>query len=135
MDLLQAQLQLTEKYKSMTTQAPNLTAVTGGIKTSDPRIISPDIKVIYPSGNGQKDLQVSEQQITTPVAQVLPTAPLSTIETPKESPVITKETTTPIATVPAKVPSWKDTLKEHAVLFIAVGLISVGIGVLIGKKM
>lgn len=118
----------------MTTQAPNSTAVTGGIKTSDPRIISPDIKVIYPSDT-LKDAPVSEQQTTEPVAQVLPTAPLSTIETPKESAVITKETTTPTATEPAKVPTWKDTLKEHAVLFIAVALISVGIGVLIGKKM
>ncbi len=119
----------------MTTQAPNSTAVTGGIKTSDPRIISPDIKVIYPSESGQKDLQISEQETTAPVAQVLPTAPLSTIETPKESTVITKETTTPTATEPAKIPTWKDALKEHAVLFIAVALISVGIGVLIGKKM
>lgn len=119
----------------MTTQAPNSTAVTGGIKTSDPRIISPDIKVIYPSESGQKDLQISEQETTAPVAQVLPTAPLSTIETPKESTVITKETTTLTATEPTKIPTWKDTLKEHAVLFIAVALISVGIGVLIGKKM
>jgi hypothetical protein len=123
----------------MTTQAPNSTAVTGGIKTSDPRIVSPDIKVIYPSESAQKDLQISEQQTTAPVAQVLPTAPLSTIETPKEttteSTAVTKETTTPPATEPAKVSTWKDTLKEHAVLFIAVALISVGIGVLIGKKM
>jgi hypothetical protein len=123
----------------MTTQAPNSTAVTGGIKTSDPRIVSPDIKVIYPSESAHKDLLIAEQQTTAPVAQVLPTAPLSTIETPKEttteSTLITKETTTPPATEPAKVSTWKDTLKEHAVLFIAVALISVGIGVLIGKKM
>jgi hypothetical protein len=135
LDLLQAQLQLIEKFKSMRTQAPNLTAVTGGIKTGDPRIISPDIKVIYPSESIQKDLEISEQQTTAPLAQVLPTAPLSTIETPKESTIIIKETPPPTTTEPAKVPTWKDTIKENAVLFIAVALISVGIGVLIGKKM
>lgn len=117
---------------------PNSTAVTGGHKTSDPRIMSPDIKVIYPSGSEsqQKDLSIPEEQSTAPVAQVLPTAPLSTFETTKESEVIIEEkTVSPTTEQTPKVPTWKDTLKEHAGLFIAVALISVGIGVLIGKKM
>lgn len=116
--------------------APQSTAVTGGFKTSDPRIMSPDIKVIYPSESEQKDLQVSEQQTTAPIAQVLPTSPLSEIEesTAVTSKTSTTETTSPEAPSP-KLPTWKETLKEHAGLFIAVALISVGIGVLIGKKM
>lgn len=119
--------------------APQSTAVTGGFKTSDPRIMSPDIKVIYPSESEQKDLQVSEQQTTAPIAQVLPTSPLSEIEAGKASTVVTPKTSTTETTSPEapspKLPIWKETLKEHAGLFIAVALISVGIGVLIGKKM
>jgi hypothetical protein len=124
----------------MTRTAPNSTAVTGGVKTSDPRIISPDIKVIYPSDT-VKDAPVSEVQTTAPVAQVLPQA---TATTTALEPVPTKEgtvtvtqqtTTTPTTTAePPKKNTWKDTLKEHAGLFIAVALISIGIGFLIGKK-
>jgi hypothetical protein len=121
----------------MTTTAPNSTAVTGGIKTSDPRIISPEIKVIYPSDT-LKDQTVSEVQTTAPTPQVLPVAnPTTTVPT-KESTTVTTETTpnttTPVSVEPPKKPTWKDTLKEHAGLFIAVALISVGIGFLIGKK-
>lgn len=127
----------------MTPLAPHSTSVKGGINTSDPRIMSPDIKVIYPSESATKELQISEQQTTAPVAQVLPTSPLSEIEAIKESKVITQEipipatppqTTTSVTPESTKVSSWKDTLKEHAGLFIAVALISIGIGVLIGKK-
>jgi hypothetical protein len=123
----------------MITKAPNSTAVMGGLKTSDPRIISPDIKVIYPSENAQKDLAVSEVQTTAPTPQVLPTATVTAPLPTKESTGVTTEQTpppetTPSTTEPPKVSSWKDTLKEHAGLFIAVALISVGIGFLIGKK-
>lgn len=121
----------------MTRTAPNSTAVTGGVKTSDPRIISPDIKVIYPSDT-EKDLPVSEQQTTAPAAQVLPQAPATseTIPTKESTAVVTQETTTPAPTTaePPKKSTWKDALKEHAGLFIAVALISIGIGFLIGKK-
>ncbi|MNJ85725.1 hypothetical protein D3C87_32040 [compost metagenome] len=121
----------------MTRTAPNSTAVTGGVKTSDPRIISPDIKVIYPSDT-EKDLPVSDQQTTAPVAQVLPQAPTTpeTVPTKESTVVVTQQTTTPAPTTaePPKKSTWKDTLKEHAGLFIAVALISIGIGFLIGKK-
>lgn len=123
----------------MTTTAPNSTAVTGGIKTSDPRIISPDIKVIYPSENVQKDLAVSEVQTTASTPQVLPLAPEQTAVPTKESAVVTTSSQVPSSTTPQtietpKKTTWKDTLKEHAGLFIAVALISIGIGFLIGKK-
>jgi hypothetical protein len=118
----------------MTTIAPNSTAVTGGLKTSDPRIISPDIKVIYPSETTSNDAQVPEQQTTAPVAQVLPTSPTPAIVPTKEGTIVTQETTAPITAEIPKVSTWKDTLKEHAGLFIAVALISIGIGFLIGKK-
>ena len=123
----------------MTTPAPNSTAVTGGVKISDPRIISPEIKVVYPSDT-LKDQAVSEVQTTAPTPQVLPIAnPTITVPT-KEGTAVTTDTTTPSTTTPATVeppkkPTWKDILKENAGLFIAVALISVGIGVLIGKKL
>lgn len=118
----------------MTTTAPNSTAVTGGLK-SDPRIISPEIKVIYPSENVQKDLAVSEVQTTAPTPQVLPTTTTSSTAPTKEVAVVKEETLTPsTSTETPKKPNWKDIMKEHAGLFIAVALISVGIGFLIGKK-
>ncbi len=118
----------------MTPTAPK-SAVTGGTKTSDPRIVSPEIKVIYPSESAQKDLQISEVESTPPTPQVLPTAPPPEIVPTKESTLVTQQTTTPQTTIPAKVSTWKDTLKEHAGLFIAVALISIGIGFIIGKKL
>lgn len=123
----------------MTTTAPNSTTSTGGVKLSDPRIISPQIKVIYPSENVQKDLAVSEVQTTAPTPQVLPTAPEQT------TPVLTKESTTvlesstpPTATQTVetpKKPKWLETITENAGLFLAVALISVGVGIFIGKKL
>ncbi|MNU67058.1 hypothetical protein D3C71_563890 [compost metagenome] len=123
----------------MTTTAPNSTAVTGGIKTSAPRIISPEIKVIYPSDT-LKDQVVSEVQTTAPTPQVLPLANEPTTVPTKEGTVVTPTGTTPSTTAPATVETpkkttWTNTLKEHAGLFIAVALISIGIGVLIGKKL
>lgn len=123
----------------MTTTAPNSTTSTGGVKLSDPRIISPQIKVIYPSENVQKDLAVSEVQTTAPTPQVLPTAPVQTTIVPtKESTTVTESSTPPSTaqTVEApKKPKWLETMKENAGLFIAVALISVGVGLLIGKKL
>lgn len=124
----------------MTTTAPNSTAVTGGIKTSDPRIISPEIKVIYPSDT-LKDQPVSEVQTTAPTPQVLPLANEPTTAPTKEGTAVTPTvTTTPNTTAPATVEipkktTWTNTLREHAGLFIAVALISIGIGILIGKKL
>ncbi len=123
----------------MTTTAPNSTTSTGGVKLSDPRIISPQIKVIYPSENVQKDLAVSEVQTTAPTPQVLPTAPAQTTTVPtKESTTVTESSTPPSTTQTVetpKKPKWLDTMKENAGLFIAVALISVGVGILIGKKL
>ena len=122
----------------MTRTAPNSTAVTGGVKPSDPRIISPNIKVIYPSDT-VKEAPVIEVQSTAPVAQVLPqitaTSP-EPVPTKEGTVTVIEQTTTPptITTEPTKKPNWKDTLKEHAGLFIVVALISIGIGFLIGKK-
>lgn len=112
---------------------------TAGIKTSDPRIISPEIKVVYPSGSVHKDLQITEPQTTTSVAEVLSASSPQTTEVLKEIPAVTTQTTAPQVisevTEKPKTPTLKDTLKEHAGLFIAVALISVGIGLLIGKKL
>lgn len=123
----------------MTTTAPNSTTSTGGVKLSDPRIISPQIKVIYPSENVQKDLAVSEVQTTAPTPQVLPTAPVQTTTVPtKESTTVTESSIPPSTaqTVETpKKPKWLETMKENAGLFIAVALISVGVGLLIGKKL
>lgn len=112
----------------MTPKAPNS-------RTSDPRIVSPEIKVVYPSARVEKDLSVSELQTTAPAPQVLPTAPAPVTAPTKESTTVTQETTTPTTNEAPKASTWKDTLKEHAQLFIAVALISVGIGILIGKKL
>lgn len=120
----------------MTPKAPNS-------KLSDPRIISPDIKVIYPSQGAEKDLSVSDQQTTPPTAQTLPTQTVPVTQTTKET-VSTPPSSTAMQTVtetttasaePAKLSTWKETLKEHAQLFLVVALISVGIGILIGKKL
>lgn len=108
---------------------PNSTAVRG--KQSDPRIVSPEIKVVYPSENMEKDL---ETPTVPPVAQVLSPAVFPTME----STAITEQhTSAPQAaeSESKKSPTWKDTIQEHSRLFIAVALISAGIGYLIGKKM
>ncbi|TSJ41269.1 hypothetical protein [Fluviicola chungangensis] len=124
----------------MTTTAPNSTTSTGGVKLSDPRIISPQIKVIYPSENVQKDLAVSEVQTTAPTPQVLPpVTPTQTTTVPtKESTIVTESSTPPTATQTVetpKKPKWLETIKENAGLFLAVALISVGVGIFIGKKL
>lgn len=124
----------------MATIAPNSKTSTGGEKLSDPRIISPQIKVIYPSENVQKDLAVSEVQPTAPTPQVLPTVtPTQTVTVPtKESTLVIDSSTTPSTTPTVetpKKPKWLETMKENAGLFIAVALISVGVGLLIGKKL
>ena len=124
----------------MATIAPNSTTSTSGVKMSDPRIISPQIKVIYPSENVQKDLAVSEVQTTAPTPQVLPTVTptqTATVQT-KESTLVTDSSTVPSTTQTVetpKKPKWLETMKENAGLFIAVALISVGVGLLIGKKL
>ena len=124
----------------MATIAPNSTTSTSGVKMSDPRIISPQIKVIYPSENVQKDLAVSEVQTTAPTPQVLPTVTptqTATVQT-KESTLVTDSSTVPSTTQTVetpKKPKWLETMKENAGLFIAVALISVGVGILIGKKL
>lgn len=124
----------------MTTTAPNSTTSTSGVKLSDPRIISPQIKVIYPSENVQKDLAVSEVQTTAPTPQVLPTVtPTQTTTVPtKESTIVTESSTPPSTTQTVetpKKPKWLETITENAGLFIAVALISVGVGIFIGKKL
>lgn len=119
----------------MTPKAPNS-------KQSDPRIISPQIKVVYPSQSTEKDLPVSSEQTTAPAPQVLPTqttpAPVTVKETvSQETTATTTATPPPTATVnaePAKPSTWKDALREHTTLFIAIALLSIGIGILIGKK-
>ncbi len=116
----------------MSTTAPNS-------KLSDPRIVSPQIKVIYPSQNTEKNLETPETT-TSPIPQVLPTVtppvPVTTKETPIVSTVVTEPATTVTNPVtPVKSSTWIDTLKDHSHLFIAVALISIGIGIIIGKKM
>ncbi len=124
----------------MATIAPNSTTSKGGEKLSDPRIISPQIKVIYPSENVQKDLAVSEVQVNAPTPQVLPTVTptqTATVST-KESTTVLESSTPPTATQTAetpKKPKWLETIKENAGLFLAVALISVGVGIFIGKKL
>lgn len=123
----------------MATTAPNSTTSTSGVKLSDPRIISPQIKVIYPSENVQKDLAVSEVQTTAPTPQVLPKAPEQTPPVPtKESTTVLESSTPSTATQTVETPNkpkWLETIKENAGLLIAVALISVGVGIFIGKKL
>lgn len=120
----------------MTPTAPRL-------NRNDPRIVSPQIKVIFPSQNTEKDLKIAEEhpKNTAQIPQTLPTASEPQITETKESTVVgtvkpeqTTSIATPEPTVTKKASSWIDTLKDHAGLFIAVALISVGIGILIGKK-
>lgn len=116
----------------MSTTAPNS-------KLSDPRIISPQIKVIYPSQNTEKTLETPETT-NPPIPQVLPTVATPVPVTTKETPIVSSVVTEPLTTIaspvtPVKPSTWIDTLKDHSQLFIAVALISIGIGIIIGKKM
>lgn len=119
----------------MTPLAPNR-------QVRDPRIVSPEIKVIFPSQSAEKDQQVSSESTSKPAPQVLPT--VTAID---PVPVQTKmtdlsgwnEATQQIKSLDnqpqansTKAPTWIDHVKEHAGLFLIASLTSGVIGLLIG---
>lgn len=121
----------------MATLAPNR-------QLRDPRIVSPEIKVVFPSQHAEKDLQVSNESTVKPTPQILPAvsapdpASVTVPETVKESVIVSTKTATQTVTetpAPAKTSTWKEALKDHLHLFIMVALISIAVGIFIGKKM
>lgn len=115
----------------------NSRPLTNPVKSSDPRIDSPVIKVVYPSDVSiTKEAPVSENQTTAPIKQVLPTATETTVSETPPTVNVTPEIKTP-ETVDTnnnlvKAPTWLDHVKEHAGLFIIAGLLSGGLGILLG---
>lgn len=105
----------------------------------DPRIDSPEIKIVYPSADKNVP-QASEGVLKSTVA-----APTATTETPQSSPQLATEIlaavpkTTPAVEVsqPETItaPTWLDIVKQNAGLFLLCAAISLGIGILIGKKL
>lgn len=96
-------------------------------RIQDPRIDSPDIKVIYPSEEEPQTLPQNE-----PVKVQSTTNDSTQAATDVESSQDTSPSTTDTEITPA--PTWKDTLKEHTNLFLIVGGICLLVGMLIGKN-
>lgn len=99
---------------------------------ADPRINSPEIKVVYPSVIDLSKEPVITGGVKAPEPLV---APLKAVDAQSE--VVTEPTpavqqNSPVQPLPKK---WTDTLKENATLFIAIALIGLVTGILIGKKL
>lgn len=101
-------------------------------KTIDPRIDSPEIKVVYPSMvYKESSVQVQQEPIVSDPVKPLPTsaneqAPAQTITAMP----IAQETT---AASPAR-ETWQEVIRKNATLFIVVALISALAGLIIGNK-
>ena len=93
----------------------------------DPRIDSPQIKVVYPAPPMiLKDLP--EQEPTPP-----PTTPTQqTAPVQQETPVGQTTANTTNNTNPAQ--NWQETIKQNSMLFIIVGLLALGLGFILGKN-
>lgn len=106
------------------------------VKSSDPRINSPEIKVVYPSDVSMTKEAESENQSTAPIKHVLPTSTETTVSETPSNVNITPEIKTPVTADTnsdvVKAPTWLDHVKEHTGLFIIVGLLSGGLGLLLG---
>lgn len=114
----------------------NSRPLTNPVKSSDPRIDSPEIKVIYPSDVSVTKEAESENQSTAPIKHVLPTATETTVSETPATVNTTPEIKTPVTADPntevVKAPTWLDHVKEYKGLFIIVGLLSGGLGLLLG---
>lgn len=94
----------------------------------DPRIDSPQIKVVYPT----KELPLETEQTEPLVPQTQPKAPATVI--PKTTDAV--QTQSPIAIGEPHVCklSFQDAVKAHSTVFILVGLGILALGFIIGKN-
>jgi hypothetical protein len=94
------------------------------LQNEDPRIDSPQIKVVYPSQ--PKTLEETPAQ---PVAStVTPPPPAAQAEIPAAKTTNDQEQNAPAKT------GWLDAIKQNAGVFALIGLALLGIGFLIGKN-
>ena len=96
-----------------------MTKGTASVKpSSDPRIDSPDIKVVYPSIPREipKQTPVESQEQKVKLAQTTST-PVSEVAETSERKI-----------------SWQDAITQNSTVFLIIGLLVFGIGFMIGKK-
>lgn len=115
----------------------NSRPLTNPVKSSDPRIDSPEIKVVYPSDVSiTKEAESENQTQTAPIKHVLPTSTETTVSETPATVNTTPEIKTPEIVDPntnlVKSPTWLDHVKEHAGLFIITSLLAGGLGLLLG---
>lgn len=118
---------MTAKFNKMEAIKKTLNPVMETMKI-DPRIDSPQIKVVYPApAMILKDLP-EEDAATPPTAPVQATAPAQ-----QEAPAAqTAGTSASASTSPVQ--SWQDTIKQNPMLFAIIGLLALGIGFILGKN-
>jgi hypothetical protein len=125
----------------MTTFNKTLSTTTA-VRNVDPRIDSPQIKVIYPSLPTELASQKEGDPVTSTAPPQVPHAPALPVFSSENRAVENKavETTNEV-TFPTKielsptVKTWTEVLRQNATLFILVSLISVVVGIFIGKKL
>lgn len=108
------------------------------VRNVDPRIDSPQVQVVYPSvtmavKDATSTVSTGSTASTSSVTTHAPALPLFQ----PEDKVIDNSTVVesqPKSDVPTP-KTWVDVLKQNATLFIVVGLISVVVGIFIGKKL
>ncbi len=96
-------------------------------KPVDPRIDSPQIKVVYPAV--LKDLPAEEPSVQ-PSPPTEPPAPVPQVTpAPQTANAAPSTNATPAPSV-----GWKEVIKQNSMLFIIVGLLGLGLGFLLGKN-
>lgn len=105
----------------------NVTPTAPSGQVRDPRIDSPQIKVVYPTKELPLETAQTEQPLATPLTQ--PKAPMPTNEVTTTSTQAKEHSEPHVCKL-----SFQDAIKAHSTAFILVGLGILALGFIIGKN-
>lgn len=115
---------LNERFQTMETRINKTEKL-----SSDPRIDSPVVRVVYPA-----DPLAISTNVTTPAEKTatdsVPAEPVLKLASPE----VTTQTDPAPTPQPMTLGSWMEVIKNNAAVFLSVGLICIAIGYLIGKN-